>query len=141
MCLSVQAEAELQKVVAQWERDCGREFLVHDARYLDTINSQWKHQKVEKEVQKALRVSIVQWRCLWLLSLCVRRCMHVELQNALQHLLYVINRECMYVCLLVSNTECPVQQSIHLHAKTSMFVYKFIKYCPKPSLKAVLSVH
>lgn len=101
MRLPVQIEAELQKVVAQWERDCGREFLVHDAGYLDTINSQWKHQKVEKEVQKALRVSIVQRHCLWLLSLCVHRCMHVELQNALQHLLYVINRECMYVCLFV----------------------------------------
>lgn len=59
MRLSVQVEAELHKVVTQWETDCGREFLVRDARYLDTISSQWKHQKVEKEVQKALRVSIV----------------------------------------------------------------------------------
>lgn len=61
MHLPIQVEAELQKVVKQWEADCGREFLVHDAHYLDTISSQWKHQKVEKEVQKALRVSVVQY--------------------------------------------------------------------------------
>lgn len=57
MCLPVQVEAELQKVVAQWERDHGRDFVVHDACYLATIGDQWKHQKMEKEIQKAMKVS------------------------------------------------------------------------------------
>lgn len=58
MCLPVmQVEAELQKVVAQWETDHGRDFVVHDACYLATIGDQWKHQKMEKEVHKAMRVS------------------------------------------------------------------------------------
>lgn len=50
-------EKELKAVLAQWEEDHERFFMVQDSRYLDTIQLQWTEKKLTKCTEKVKRVS------------------------------------------------------------------------------------
>ena len=50
-------EKELNTVLMQWEEDHERFFMVHDSRYLDSIQLQWEEKKMNKCNEKAKRVS------------------------------------------------------------------------------------
>jgi uncharacterized protein YqgV (UPF0045/DUF77 family) len=50
-------EKELNSVLAEWEEDHERFFMVHDNRYLDTIQLQWAEKKLTKCTEKVKRVS------------------------------------------------------------------------------------
>lgn len=50
-------EKELNAVLVQWEEDHERFFMVHDSRYLDTIQLQWTEKKMIKCNEKVKRVS------------------------------------------------------------------------------------
>ena len=43
-------------MLLQWEKDYGREFLVNDQRYIDTINEQWNVYNENKEQEKLKKV-------------------------------------------------------------------------------------
>lgn len=48
-------EKELNTVLVQWEEDHERFFMVHDSRYLDSIQLQWEEKKMNKCNEKAKR--------------------------------------------------------------------------------------
>lgn len=48
-------EKELKAVLAQWEEDHERFFMVQDSRYLDTIQLQWTEKKLTKCTEKVKR--------------------------------------------------------------------------------------
>ena len=50
-------EKELSTVLTEWEEDHERFFMVHDSRYLDTIQLQWAEKKITKCTEKVKRVS------------------------------------------------------------------------------------
>lgn len=50
-------EKELNAVLAKWEEDHERFFMVYDSRYLDTIQFQWTEKKMTKCTEKVKRVS------------------------------------------------------------------------------------
>lgn len=52
-------EKELNAVLTEWEEDHERFFMVHDSRYLDTIQLQWAEKKITKCTEKVKRVSSV----------------------------------------------------------------------------------
>lgn len=43
-------------MLLQWEKDYGREFVVNDRRYIDTINEQWDVYNENKEQEKLKKV-------------------------------------------------------------------------------------
>ncbi|XP_064631723.1 protein regulator of cytokinesis 1-like [Lineus longissimus] len=51
-------EEELEELIAKWEEENGRDFLIDGARYSDYIKSEWENLKLQKENEKAQRVSI-----------------------------------------------------------------------------------
>ena len=54
--LHEQIEEQLKEMLLQWEKDYGREFLVDDQRYLDTISEQWNAYNESKEQEKLKKV-------------------------------------------------------------------------------------
>lgn len=49
-------EKELNAVLVQWEEDHERFFMVHDSRYLDTVQLQWNQTETNKCSEKVKRV-------------------------------------------------------------------------------------
>lgn len=49
-------EKELKSELKHWEEDCERYFIVHDSRYLDTIETQWEETDRQKQREKMKRV-------------------------------------------------------------------------------------
>ena len=56
MFLHKQIEEQLKAMLLQWEKDYGREFLVDDQRYIDTISEQWSTYNESKEQEKLKKV-------------------------------------------------------------------------------------
>ena len=54
--LHKQIEEQLKVMLLQWEKDYGREFLVNDQRYIDTISEQWNAYSETKEQEKLKKV-------------------------------------------------------------------------------------
>ena len=51
-------EKALKEVLKNWEDDHERFFIMHDTRYLDTIEQQWKEKEANKSQEKVKRVSV-----------------------------------------------------------------------------------
>ena len=52
-------ERNLKEMLKCWEDDHERLFMVHDGRYLDTIEHQWKDKESNKNQEKLKRVSYI----------------------------------------------------------------------------------
>lgn len=54
-------------MLAMWENDHERYFVVRDSRYLDTIQHQWEEKNEQKEKEKIQRVGKMVFvsHCIW----------------------------------------------------------------------------
>ena len=54
-------------MLAMWENDHERYFVVRDSRYLDTIQNQWEEKNEQKEKEKIQRVRKMAFvsHCIW----------------------------------------------------------------------------
>jgi len=54
-------EKTLKEMLKSWEDDHERFFMVHDNRYIDTLEQQWKEKETSKTMEKAKRVRGSHW--------------------------------------------------------------------------------
>lgn len=57
----VKLERGLKSELKQWEEDCERYFIIHDSRYLDTIQTQWEETDKQKQREKMKRVRVIMY--------------------------------------------------------------------------------